>query len=552
MHNTKELLLIAAILGLIAGLSYAVYTFYHELRRVKESVELVQDRQVQQRITSQSTIAKVDTSPAKKQRWSALQSKFQNAVLQIFAQSTEFNWVEPYKTPAQNQSTGSAFFINDEGDIITNAHIVDQAVYLTAQIPSVGKRRFEVEVIGVSPERDLALIKMPPKEVASLKQMLGVDTLPYLTIGDSDAIRRGDKLMALGFPLGQQGLKSTTGVVSGREHILTKGYFIQISAPINPGSSGGPSLDSAGRVIGVNSRGIPSAQNVGYIIPANEVLLFLDQLGTVKEDTNAKPKLLRRPFLGVFFNRFANDNLRAFLKNPKPGGLHVVDVYKGGPFDKAGIKAGDMIYTIDSYPLDLSGEMSVPWNKEDRISIVDYVARLKLGHTINLEYYRDGKLKKTSITLELTDPPIRLMYPGFEEIDYEVLGGFVFMPLTLNHVVLLAQYAPHLMQYADPKKEIKPALLVTHVMVNSPASKMRSILPGALIAEINGKEVRTLEEFRATVLKSAKTGHLTIKTTDNQFGVIPVEELLASEQWLSNTYHYPLSEVYKELKKQVG
>ncbi len=549
MPIKKHHLVSALALCFIAILAVSVYTLYRELVRVKESLELVEDRQVQQQAMKQSARAQVDTTPVKKQRWSDLQSKFKNAVLQIFTQSTEFNWLEPYKTPAQKEATGSGFFINDTGDIITNGHVINQAVYVTAQIPSVGKRRFELEVIGVSPERDLALLHMPEKEQAMLKKMLGVSTLPYLTIGDSDAIRRGDKLMALGFPLGQQGLKSTTGVVSGREHIPMKGYFIQISAAINPGNSGGPSLDSGGRVIGVNSVGIPSAQNVGYIIPSNEVLLFLDQLGTVKEGT--KPKLLRRPFLGVFFNRFANDNLRAFLKNPEPGGLYVVDVYKGGPFDKTGIKAGDMLYSIDSYPLDLSGEMTVPWNKEDRISIVDYVARLKLGHTIKLEYYRNGKLHKTSLPLELTDSPIRMMYPGFENVEYEVLGVFVFMPLTLNDVVLISQYVPQLIQYADPKKEVKPALLVTHVMVNSPASKMRSIKAGALLSEINGQEVHTLEEFRAAVLKSAKTGHLTIKTTDNQFGVIPVKELLASEQWLSETNRYPVSEVFKELEKQV-
>ncbi len=550
MQDKKQTLLIILILGLIAGLSLAVYMFYHELRRVKESIDLVEDRQIQKRITEQSSIATVDMAPAKKQRWSALQSKFKNAVLQIFAQSTEFNWVEPYKTPAQQESTGSAFFINEQGDIITNAHVVNQAIYLTAQVPSVGKQRFEVDIIGMSPERDLALLRMPEKELKRLKSMLEVDTIPYLTIGDSDAVQRGDKIMTLGFPLGQQGLKSTTGVVSGREHIPTHGYFIQTSAAINPGNSGGPSLDSAGRVVGVNSAGIPSAQNIGYIIPSNEVLLFLDQLGTLKETT--QPKLLLRPFLGVFFNRGANDNLREFLKNPKPGGLYVVDVYKGGPFDKAGIKAGDMIYKIDSYPVDMHGEMFVPWSKEDRISIADYVSRLKLGHKINLEYYRDGKPLTAQLILEMTEPPIRLMYPGFEEIDYEVLGGFVFMPLTLNHVVLLSQFAPHLMQYADPKKEIKPAVLITHVMLNSPASKLRSLGAGGIISEVNGKEVQTLDEFRAAVLLSASTGYLTIKTTDNQFAVMPVEELIKSEERLSKTYHYPLSEIYQELKKRVN
>ncbi len=550
MHNKRQVFFIVIILGLIAGLSYAVYRFYHELRRVRESVDLIEDRQVQQRIVESSERAEVDTTTGQKQKWSDLQSRYQNAVLQIFSQVAEFNWLEPYKTPIQKKGSGTGFFINEKGDIITNAHVINEAIAVSAQIPSIGKRRFELEVIGMSPERDLALLRMPPTELEILKELLGVDTIPYVTIGDSDAVRRGDKIMALGFPLGQEKLKSTTGIVSGREHIPTKGYFIQISAPINPGNSGGPSLDSTGRVVGVNSLGIPSAQNVGYIIPSNEVLLFLDQLGTIKE--GAQPKLLRKPFLGVFFNRGANDNLRAFLNNPKPGGLYVVDVYKGSPFEKAGIQPGDMIYTIDSYPVDMHGEMSVPWSKEERISIIDYVASLKLGHEIKLVYYRNGTRHMTTLPLEMTDPPIRLMYPGFEDIDYEVLGGFVFMPLTMNHIMNLSQFVPQLIKYVDPKEEIKPAVIITHTMLNSPASKLRSIGTGGIVTEINGQEVHTLDELRAAVLQSASSGYLTLKTSDNQFAVIPLEEILASEQRLSNIYRFPVSDLFKELSKRVG
>lgn len=491
----------------------------------------------------------VDTSSPKKQRWSSLQAQSQNSVLQVFSQINEFNWVEPYKSPAQKEARGSAFFINNEGDIITNAHVINQAVYVTVQIPSVGKRRFEVEIVGVSPERDLALLRLPAREREALKKELGVTTLPYLTLGDSDAVYRGDKLMALGFPLGQEGLKSTTGVVSGREHLPGAGYFIQISAPINPGNSGGPSLDHAGRVIGVNSAGIPGAQNVGYIIPSNEVLLFLEQLDTVQHQ-EGKPKLLRKPFMGVFFNS-ADDNLREFLQNPRPGGLYVVDVYKGSPFDLAGIKAGDMIYSIDGYSVDMHGEMSVPWSKEDRISIIDYVSRLKLGHKVILEYYRKGKPMKAAITLENTEPPIRKMYPGFEKIDYEMIGGFVFMPVTVNHVMLLAQFAPKLLEFADPTKPIEPALMITHVLLNSPASKLRTIGVGGIVSEVNGQKIRSLDDLRSAILVAAQSKYLTFKTTDNQFAVIPVDDILASEERLASMYYYPVSQTYKELKKKV-
>ena len=547
MIQNRQWLFGAIVLAAFVVLLGSSIFLYRELLKVREALEDVSTTvTVTPKTTTQSSVVEVDVTSSKKQHWSSVQSQFQNAVLQVFSQVLEFNWLEPYKTPNQAEGTGSAFFINDHGDIITNAHVVNQAISITVQVPSVGKRRFNVDLIGLSPDRDLALLRMPKDELALLKKELGVEKIPFLKMGNSDAVQRGDKIMALGFPLGQQGIKSTTGVVSGREHLPMSGYFIQISAPINPGNSGGPSLDRAGRVVGVNTAGVLDAQNVGYIIPSNDVDLFLDQLGTMPDE--GKPKLLRRPFLGVFFNS-ATDNLRAYLKNPSPGGLYVVDVTKGGPFEKASIKAGDMIYSIDGYPIDMHGEMSVPWSKEDRISIVDYVARLKLGHEVKLVFYRNGKKMNSKFKLSLSEPPIRRMHPGLEKIDYEVIAGFVFMPITLNHVMLLAKYSPQIMQYANSKKEIEPALLITHVMLNSPASRLRSIGVGGIISEINDVKVQTLDELRQAVLKTPATGYLTIKTADNQFVAIPMKEFMADEERLSSTYFYPLSPLYKEFKK---
>lgn len=549
--NLQKTLMVGALIC-VALAGFALYRFMIDLRHIEDTVKhLVQKSSplvaaVREEVKE---VVEEEKGISKKQLWSTLQAKYKDAVPQIFSQITEFNWVEPYKTPTQQEMVGSGFFINKEGDIITNAHVVDQAIAVTIQVSSIRTRRFAVDIIGISPERDLALLRLKKKELEALMKELNVKEIPFMKIGNSDSIHRADKIMALGYPLGQQGLKSTTGVVSGREHIMGQ-YFIQISAPINKGNSGGPSLDSKGYTIGVNTAGVPGAQNVGYIIPSNDVVLFLEQLSTLP--AGKTPKLLRKPYLGVIFNPVGNENLTSFLGNPAPGGLYVVDVYKGSPLEKAGLKPGDMIYKIDDYAVDTSGEMSVPWSKEDRISIVDYVSRLKIGHKIHLEFYRRGQLKKTSFILTQIEPPIKRVYPGYEKIDYEVLAGFVLMPITLNHVVLLAQYAPDLMQFADLKKPVEPALLVTHVMLNSPASRARAVGAGGIIAEVNGQKIKTLDDFRAAVPESIKSGYLTIKTTDNQFVALPLREIMEDEPQLQAIYFYPFSESYKELKNRVG
>jgi serine protease Do len=219
-----------------------------------------------------------------RQPWRPIQEEIHDTVVQIFSQIAETDLLQPYKTPAQYSVRGSGFIINDKGDIITNAHVVEQAIAIWIQIPSLGKCLLDVDLVGICPERDLALLRITDEGLALLRAQKGF--IPYLTLGDSDTVRRADEVLALGYPLGQESLKSTTGVISGREKNL-----IQMSAPINPGSSGGPLLNVKGQVIGINTAGITEAQNIGYIIPINELCVILPELYT--------SKLLRKPTMGV-------------------------------------------------------------------------------------------------------------------------------------------------------------------------------------------------------------------------------------------------------------
>jgi serine protease Do len=556
--------LCTALLGITAISGVAIYRLSGKISQVQQTLEHVTgDARAHEQIesTAMANNTPIQTltnanemvhddhqtkscSDTKRQLWSNLQRKLKDTVVQVFSQITEFNWLEPYKTPNQFEATGTAFFINDQGELITNAHVINETTRVEIQVPSCGKQRFEVDIVGVSPERDLGLLRLKLHEYERLKKELKRDTLPFLKLGDSDTVYRADKLMALGFPLGQQGLKSTTGVVSGREH-LDGQYFIQISAPLNKGNSGGPSLNSVGEVIGVNSAVVPNAQNVGYIIPVNEVALFLEQLRALPD--SQEPKLLRKPYLGIMYKN-GSEILTDFLGNPKPGGLYVVEVYKKSPLEKAGIKAGDMIYKINGNRVDIYGEMQVSWSTEDRVSIVDYISRLKLGQTITIEYYRKGVKKIAKFTFNQAElPPVRVMHPGYEKIDHEVLGGFVIMPLTINHIALIGKYVPELLEYSDLRKNKEPRLLVTHILLNSAASRSRTIGAGAVLSQVNGEPVKTLVDLRRALRKSIDTGYIMFKTTDNVPVVLNLEQVLQDEPRLAQAYFYPLSSTYKQL-----
>lgn len=235
------------------------------------------------------------------------------------------------------------------------------------------------------------------------------------------------------------------------------------------------------------------------------------------------------------------------MGNPSEGGLYVVDTVKGSLLQKAGVQAGDMIYEIDGHRLDVFGEMNVPWN-EDKISIMDYVSRLMFGDTISLVVYRKGARKDIAFAYQKGELlPIRRMNPGCDIIGYEALGGMVIMPLALNHIPLLINAAPELARYADFKHQMEPALIITHVLPDSQAAKSRALGIGAIIGEVNGERVKTLEDFRKAVEKSVSTGFLTIRTSEDIFTVLPFNKVVEEESKLAANYFYPLSPFVKEL-----
>ena len=509
-------------------------TMYHQVKELVAG-EPAQDVVVRPQIVER-LISKTDV-------WRPIQDRVKDTVVQVFSQVVEYDFMQPYRTSSPYPISGSAFFINEHGDLITNAHVISQAREIWIQIPSLGKRIIDVEVVGVSPERDIALLRLKPESLQLIRNELG--SVPYLPLGDSDLVHRADEVLALGYPLSMQSLKSTTGVISGREQ-----QFIQMSAPINPGSSGGPLLNVNGEVVGINAAGVVEAQNVGYIIPINDLKIILPDLYRIP--------LLRKPFLGVLFNN-ATDYLTEYLGNPQPGGCYVVEVVPGSTLHQAGVERGDMIYEINGNRLDLYGEMSVPWS-EDRISIVNYVSRLSLGQDVHLVVYRNGDRKEITVKFSQAElPNIRKVYPGFEELDHEVFGGMVVMPLTINHINGMAKSVPGLARYSEMKYQSEPRLIITQIFPTSQLYRTRTVSIGATINKINGIPVHSVEDFREIFRNAAGQRFITMtvsdnfaRTSDNITVALPLDAMIEDEVRLSRAFTYPISDLAKELLKARG
>ena len=280
------------------------------------------------------------------------------------------------------------------------------------------------------------------------------------------------------------------------------------------------------------------AQNVGYAIPINELKLILD-------DLYAK-KLVRKPLLGVQFV-YASDKKAKFLGNPEPAGIYISKVFKNSLMAKAGVQEGDMLYEFDGYVLDAHGDTMAPWGR-DKTGLGDLIARVKVGEMIEVVVYRNGDRKELRFTFEITKlNAIRHRYPDYEPIPYEIIAGLVVMELANNHLPFLLPRAPDLVNYVKRENKVQPQLVITHVIPGSQAQQLRALIPGDVILEVNGKSVKTLENFRKIVRKSLQTGFLSFKTKRNVFAVFDIHQILDDEVRLSKDFAYPMSKLVQRL-----
>jgi S1-C subfamily serine protease len=460
----------------------------------------------------------------------------EHAVVQLFVQTAIFDWLEPYKPPRQISTFGTGFFIDGDGHVLTSFHVISEAVAIQAQVPSLGKERFDLIVVGIYPDRDIALLELTP--AAKERFLTFVEQIPYVLLGESDRVKRGESVLALGYPLGQETLKITQGVVSGYQEMDGE-VFLQVTAPLNPGNSGGPCVNEIGQVVGVNTSIIQEAQNIGYVVPISDVKAVIKAMYSVK--------IVHRPVLGCDFN-YSSSIMRTYLGNPEPGGIYINRVFKQTSFSEAGICPGDMIYKINHHELDVFGDTNVSWSDE-KIHFTGLLHRFDIGQQIDILYYRYGERCEKKITFNMQKPlPIRLMFPEFEKIEFEILGGMVVMPLTFNHIGVFEEHRSDLGKYCLRDNQYEGRLVISNIFQNSPAQQARVLEAGDIIALVNNKTVHTIEDFCKAV--EADKNFLSVTTEGGHFSVLSLPGALNEEMRLAEQYRYQPTPLYGRLAKK--
>lgn len=483
--------------------------------------------------------------------WAELCSKTRNAVVQFFTYCNEYNLIEPYKAPDRSSCRGSGFIISDDGYILTNFHVVENGVKVVVQLPSLGKKKFDLDFIGALPELDVALWKFTDQALEEIKHGLGVEKLDYLDFGNSDELNDAEEVMSLGFPLGQENFKSSIGYISGRERIQI-GYaaneYLQTTTPSNPGNSGGPYLNKYGQVIGIVVGGTHNADGINWIIPINNVIAAL------KELTNKA--IIRNPWWG--FNAIkTTPTMLNYLGSPTDGGMYVIEIEEGSLFDKAGICKGDVLYTIFDKQIDYDGYVSVSWTK-DKVYLLDILTKIPFGQNITIGIYRDGEKKEVSFTSTGREKRgIDYFFPWYEpSLDYEIIAGMIIVPLTRNFLDIAQRCLdPEMFAFFAPYEKIEhqndQRLCITTTFPQSLADLTKCFARSngdRIISEVNGIPVRTIEDFRKAVLLSKGKTHLTLKTEGEALVAFAIDEIIEQEELFCQIYQYEKSQLIDALK----
>lgn len=381
---------------------------------------------------------------------------------------------ENHQREFKQRSLGSGFLIDKDGYIVTNNHVIENADKIEVILKD--EKRFEAEIVGRDANTDLALIKIKPER-----------NLPVLQFGDSDTLKVGQWVVAIGNPFGLDNTV-TAGIVSAKGRVIGSGPyddFIQTDASINPGNSGGPLLNMNGEVIGINTAIIASGQGIGFAIPVNLARGIIEQL--------KQKGVVTRGWLGVGIQPLSEE-LAAYYGIENGKGVLVTEVFPGNPADAAGIKPKDIILSVSGKKVETVRDLT------------SMIAAIGVGETAKIKVLRDGRTKTFMVKIaKREDAKITAIHPRKEH--QEKLG------------LLVAELTSEMARRYNLKEE--KGVIVAGVKPGSKAEES-GVQMGDIIKEINHHGITTVEDFTQAInnIKDGESINMFIRRRNREFLVV--------------------------------
>ncbi|MCE9633237.1 MAG: DegQ family serine endoprotease [Methylophilales bacterium] len=376
----------------------------------------------------------------------------------------------------QTQSLGSGFIVSSDGYILTNAHVVNDADEIIVKLTD--KREFKAKLIGIDRRSDVAVVKVE------------ATNLPKVTVGDPDALKVGEWVVAIGSPFGLENTV-TAGIVSAKGRALPQeNYvpFIQTDAAVNPGNSGGPLFNMKGEVIGINSQIF--SRSGGYM--GLSFAIPIDVAMDVQNQLRAGGKVARG-WLGVQIQEVTKELAESFgMKNTN--GALIAGVEKGGPADKGGLDAGDVITRFDGKPINASSDLPRA------------VGATKPGKNVTAEVFRKGATR--TLTLNVGKMPD----------ENEETAKSSKSPAKASEANRLGLILRELTPQERKKTNLKNGLLVTGVQGSAAQVGIRR---GDVLLSVGDYEAQSVEQINKLLepVAAGKLVAMRVMRGDNMFYV---------------------------------
>ncbi|QPM68079.1 S1C family serine protease [Atribacter laminatus] len=454
-------------------------------------------------------------------------SDISDTIVKVYAVSDPPDYLNPWNMMGPSSVTGSGAII--EGNrILTNAHVVSDLTFL--QVRRYGDtQRYPARLLAISHQCDLALITVDDPSFFQ-----NIDPLP---IGDLPATNQ--EVLVYGFPMGGDTLSITKGVVSRIEHqpyvhssiALLAG---QIDAAINPGNSGGPVIVD-GKIVGVVMQGIPSSQNIGYMVPAPIIKHFFEDLSDGKLDGF--------PNLGVYMQYMENPDIREKYTMPANiTGILVNQVIPGSSADGI-IQPEDVILSIDDSLIANDG--TVEFRAKERTNLAYIVQKHQIGDDLNLKILRNGEIQSLSVNLSSSYEKNWLIpYEQYETLPtYYIYGGLVFSPLSVNLFNIWGSNwfnnAPKelvaLLANNIPTVEEEQVIILLRVLPASVNDGYQNYAPW-IVKKVNSKEILNMEELQQAIENDEGNSFVILENNSNQQIVLNREKVKQANPQILATY----------------
>ncbi len=351
----------------------------------------------------------------------------------------------------KQRSLGSGFIIDEKGYIVTNNHVIENADKIKVKLKN--GEEFEAEIVGRDPNTDLALIKITSS-----------NSLPVVALGDSNDLKVGQWVVAIGSPFGLEHTV-TAGIVSAKGRVIGSGPyddFIQTDASINPGNSGGPLLNMQGKVVGINTAIVASGQGIGFAVPINMAKSVIAQLKESGE--------VSRGWLGVGIQQVSKEMAEYYGLEDEKGAL-VVKAFPGDPAHKAGIRAKDIIVEVNGKKI------------ADSRDLTRKIADVPVGSEAEIKVLRAGKIKTFDVVIA-------------KRKDARILAQDAPKTQENKFGIQVTNMTPEIAKRFGIKEA--EGVLVMSVDAASKGAEA-GVTAGDVIKEVNHRVVNTVEEYQGVV-----------------------------------------------------